>query len=190
MQTVIEDKLSESDIDAAALRADTELLDVMTKINVARQPRNELELSWHQLKLCADHAQLDQLDDEFHALFIGLGHGEVIPYGSWYQTGYLMDKPLARLRHDLNTLGIERQTQVSEPEDHIAAILETMAILIQNDTDMATQQAFFQEHLHNWLAHCFDDIEQAPSANFYKAVAQLGRQFVDLEARYLDVLDG
>jgi TorA maturation chaperone TorD len=203
MITSIENTQTSTGFDAAALRANTYtllarllrmppdagLLAVMAKIDTSAHARNALELSWHQIKLSAAHAREDNLDDEFHALFIGLGHGEVIPYGSWYQTGYLMDKPLAKLRHDLSTLGIERQAQISEPEDHIAAVCECMALLIDNGTDLTTQQEFFREHLHGWLTRCFSDIEQAPSARFYQAVAQLGQHFVELEARYLDVLD-
>lgn len=168
---------------------DAELLAELSNIDCETQPRSGLALCWHQLKLTAAHARVEALDDEFHDLFIGLGHGEVIPYGSWYQTGYLMDKPLARLRNDLKAMGIERQENVCEPEDHLAAVCECMALLINNDTDLTTQQQFFRDHLYGWLARCFADIEQAPSAQFYQSVAQLGQHFVELEARYLDVLD-
>jgi TorA maturation chaperone TorD len=203
MITRTENTQTTAGLDAAALRANTytllarllrmppdnALLAMLMKIDSSTPPRTALEFCWHQLKLSAAQANADALDDEYHALFIGLGHGEVIPYGSWYQTGYLMDKPLARLRLDLNQLGIERQTHIQEPEDHVAAICECMALLIDAGGEFAIQQAFFREHLHGWLTRCFSDIEQAPSARFYQAVAQLGQQFIELEARYLDVLD-
>ncbi|MDR9436850.1 MAG: molecular chaperone TorD family protein [Thiohalophilus sp.] len=190
--------------DDAALRANTysllarllrkvpdpPLLDVLSRIESANKERqNGFGLSWHLLKLNASRARLSELDDEFHDLFIGLGHGEVIPYASWYRTGYLMDRPLARLRHDLRQLGIERQQQVSEPEDHIAALCEAMAMLIDSGSDLEAQQTFYRLHLHGWLQRCFRDIEQAPSARFYKAVGQLGQHFVELEQHYLDVPD-
>lgn len=192
-----------ADFDAEALRAntysllacllrhppDSKLLAAISNIECNGQSDNELEQSWLRLKLGAQQVQRDLLDDEFHTLFIGLGHGEVIPYGSWYQTGYLMDKPLARLRHDLDTLGIIRQEQISEPEDHIAAVCECMAILIDSHADLDTQRDFFHEHLQSWLSHCFHDIEQAPSAQFYRNVGVLGQHFYNLEARYLDVPD-
>jgi TorA maturation chaperone TorD len=201
--TSIENTQANTGFDAATLRAstysllarllrqvpDAELLALLGQVETSAQPRNSLEHSWHQLKLSAAQAQLEALDDEFHTLFIGLGHGEVIPYGSWYQTGYLMDKPLARLRYDLSQLGLERQDQISEPEDHIAAVCECMALLIDNGADLTTQQEFFRDHLHSWLARCFIDIEQAPSARFYQAVGQLGQRFVELETQYLDLLD-
>ena len=190
--------------DDAALRANTysllarllrevpdrELLDVLSAIQTGdRESHNGLGLSWHLLKLNASHARLAELDDEFHDLFIGMGHGEVIPYASWYRTGFLMDKPLARLRQDLKRLGIERQEEISEPEDHIAALCEAMALLSESGSDLNEQQAFYRDHLHGWLERCFRDIEQARSARFYKAVGQLGQHFVELEQRYLDVID-
>jgi len=169
---------------------DPALLDVLSGIeSTDKASANGFGLSWHLLKLNAGRARQRELDDEFHDLFIGLGHGEVIPYASWYRTGYLMDKPLARLRQDLKQLGIERQQQVSEPEDHIAALCEAMAMLIDNGSDLQAQQTFYRNHLHGWLAQCFRDIEQAPSARFYKAVGQLGQHFVELEQRYLDLAD-
>ena len=176
---------------ARLLRAtpDADLLELLSHIETAAEHGRGLGLSWHLLKLSASHARPAALDDEYHALFIGLGHGEVIPYGSWYQTGYLMDTPLARLRYDLAQLGIERRDEVSEPEDHAAALCEAMAILIDKGTSLHVQQQFFRTHLHGWLARCFADIEQAPSAHFYKAVGKLGQHFIELEVRYLDVLD-
>ncbi len=202
-KTSIEKVQNPAEFDDAALRSntysllarllrstpDSEVLSVLSGITSSQQQHSDLELSWQLLKLSATHAKPEELDDEFHNLFIGLGHGEVIPYGSWYQTGYLMDRPLAKLRYDLAQLGIERQENVSESEDHIAAVCETMTILINNDTSFPVQQNFFRAHLASWLTRCFSDIEHAPSANFYKAVGQLGGYFIELEKRYLDVVD-
>lgn len=168
---------------------DAEIIGMLAEIDTDPETQTGLGMSWHLLKLSAAHSQLEQLDDEFHDLFIGLGHGEVVPYGSWYQTGYLMDKPLAKLRYDLAQLGIQREASVSEPEDHIAALCEVMAILIGNGTDLDGQRAFFREHMNPWLVRCFADIENAPSAHFYKAVGQLGQHFTELERRYLDVVN-
>lgn len=166
---------------------DQALLNTMSAYACPEQPQDALGQCWLQLRNSAREANPSQLDDEYHDLFVGIGHGEVIPYGSWYQTGYLMDKPLARLRQDLASLGITRQQNIYEPEDHIAAVFESMAILIDSAANLSTQQNFFHEHLQCWVARCFRDIEQAPSAHFYQSVAILGRHFFDLEVRYLDL---
>jgi len=64
---------------------------------------------------------------EFFDLFIGVGRGELLPYGSYYLTGFLNERPLARLREDLQALGIERVEGQCEPEDHAAILCEVMA---------------------------------------------------------------
>ena len=83
---------------------------------------------------------------EYHELFIGVGRGELVPFGSFYLTGFLHEKPLAKLRGDLKLLGIGRQDDVHEPEDHIAALCEVMAGLITGElaeTDLSEQKRFF-----------------------------------------------
>ena len=64
-------------------------------------------------------------------LFIGLGRGELLPYASYYLTGFLHERPLARLRGDLAPLGIERAEGNNEPEDHAATLCEIMAGLVE-----------------------------------------------------------
>ena len=137
------------------------------------------------LRLAAREVSLPEIDDEHHVLFIGLGRGELVPYGSWYLTGFLMEKPLGELRRDLQLLGFDRQEGVHEPEDHIAALCEVMAMLIGDGmTDLDTQRSFFDRHVGCWADRFFADLEQAPSAVFYRAVGRLGRAFVDLERQY------
>jgi TorA maturation chaperone TorD len=164
---------------------DAGLLRRLGQIEAAPATANPLERSWQRLKCAAEQAQAPDLDDEFHALFIGVGRGELVPYGSWYRTGFLMDRPLAALRDDLLRLGIERKQDIREPEDHAAALCESMALLIQSATPVALQQRFYNAHLGTWLKRFFLDLDTAPSACFYKAVGQLGAAFMTLEQRYL-----
>lgn len=110
-----------------------------------------------------------QINDEFFELFIGLGRGEVVPYASWHLTGSLMEKPLAELRQDLKILGFERQDDVKEPEDSMAAILEVQAYLILDEHP--AQAGFFKRHLATWGESLIHEIEKAKSADFYKALA-------------------
>ena len=46
------------------------------------------------------------VESEFTALFIGLGRGELLPYASYYLTGFLNEKPLASLRRDMAARGM------------------------------------------------------------------------------------
>ncbi len=119
---------------------------------------------------------------EHFNLFIGVGRGEVLPYASFYLTGFLNERPLAELRDDMARLGIERRTDVFEPEDHLGCLLEIMAGLIRGDFGQSTDaDAFFVRHIARWSTRALDDIEVSPSAKFYRSVAQLGRVWLDIE---------
>jgi TorA maturation chaperone TorD len=145
--------------------------------------------AWQQLRTAASETNIDALDDEYHTLFIGLGRGAVIPYGSWHITGFLMDKPLSDLRDDLRSLGIESDKDQKDPEDHIAALCETMAIIISaDDIDESRERKFYARHIHPWAEKFFKELQAVESAVFYKSVGFLGQQFIQLENQYLNIL--
>ncbi|MEZ5844344.1 MAG: molecular chaperone TorD family protein [Hyphomicrobiaceae bacterium] len=123
--------------------------------------------------------------DEYQDLFIGLTRGEILPYASYYLTGFLNEKPLARLRSDMARLEIAADRSFSEPEDHAAAVLESMAGLIDGTfgraIDIDDQRAFFESHIASWAPLMFRDVAQAKSAHLYRAVAALGTAFLTIE---------
>ena len=133
--------------------------------------------------------QIQALDDEYHDLFIGVGRGELVPYGSWYLTGMLMDKPLSLVRQDLKALGIERIKNNREPEDHVAALFDIMGILIECDDEyqFKAQQTMFEKHLKPWIRRFFKDLAAARKANFYKKVGEFGIEFIAFETEYLEM---
>ncbi len=144
--------------------------------------------AWERLASAAADADPEALDIEYHALFIGLGRGEVMPFGSWYQSGFLMGRPLVQLREDLRAFGLEREDGVHEPEDHIAALFESMALLSGPDGEpLARQRAFFNAHLASWVERFMQDLQQAGSAHFYRAVGAFGERFMVTEKQYLEM---
>jgi len=149
--------------------------------------QDEMALAMSVLGLAASTSHPEAVDDEFHALFIGIGRGELVPYGSWYLTGFLMERPLGRLREDLSALGFERQEGVTEPEDHVAALCEVMAILIDEGATLEQQSRFFKSHLADWLERFFSDLGEAGAAVFDRAVGRFGAAFVALDHRYLSM---
>ena len=122
---------------------------------------------------------------EYQTLFIGLGRGELVPYGSYYLTGFLQEKPLAKLRQDMKRLGIKRDAAVSDPEDHIASELEMMAGLVDGAFGAALpveqQRAFFESHIGSWAPVFFRDLERAEASVLYSALGSVGRVFLDIE---------
>ncbi len=130
---------------------------------------------------------VEAVAQEYHDLFIGVGGGELLPYGSYYLAGFTYEKPLAKLRIEMTRLGIVRADDIHEPEDHVASLLEVMSGLITGaygePADLASQQAFFDVHVGSWAELFFRDLEAAPSANFYQPVATVGRLFLDVEGQ-------
>jgi TorA maturation chaperone TorD len=131
-----------------------------------------------------------EVEREFFELFIGVGRGELLPYASFYLTGFLNERPLADLRRDLAAMGVARAAGRHEPEDHIASIADVMSGLAAGDFDAsvlgcgaAGEAGFFARHLQPWSAQFFDDLAVSPSARFYRVVAEIGRIFTDIETR-------
>jgi TorA maturation chaperone TorD len=158
--------------------------DTQTLSRVATLKGDASDLGMAHVEL-ASAAEMDgrAVNREFFDLFIGLGRGELLPYASYYLTGFLHERPLARVREDFDLLGIERAGPSREPEDHIATLLEVMAGLARGefDTDFATQARFFERHLKPWAARMFADLEMSKSAKFYRSVGRVGRVFMELE---------
>ncbi|WP_028025030.1 TorD/DmsD family molecular chaperone [Enterovibrio calviensis] len=136
--------------------------------------------AWSVLKLTASNTTPVQAADEYQLMFIGVGRGEVVPFGSWYLTGSLMELPLALLREDLRRLGYERQEDIKEPEDHFAALLEVMAMLVE-EADEEQQAYFFNRHIAAWFERLCDDTKRAGASVFYAAVAELAQRFLVIE---------
>ena len=122
---------------------------------------------------------------EFNALFIGLGRGELLPYASYYLTGFLNEKPLAQLRRDMAARGITRAPNVYEPEDNIASMMEIMAGMIAGrfgrPATLEDQKTFWSRHIGPWAGHFFTDLEAAENSVLYASVGAAGREFMEIE---------
>ncbi len=124
-------------------------------------------------------------ESEFNALFIGVGRGELLPYASYYLTGFLNEKPLAVLRNDMASLQISRAANVFEPEDNIASLCEMMAGMITGrfgkPASLDRQKEFFNRHIGPWAGHFFADLEGAKGSVLYAPVGAIGRVFMEIE---------
>lgn len=138
------------------------------------------------LAALAERTSPADAEREYNNLFVGLGRGELLPYASYYLTGFLNERPLADLRTDLMARGIKANDSVKEPEDHMGTLCEIMAGIITGefacDSDLTSQKAFFDAHLAKWAELFFTDLEKAQAAVFYAPVGSLGRAFMTVEA--------
>ena len=142
-----------------------------------------LGLAHLALAQAAGNASAESIEREYFALFVGIGRGELLPYGSYYLTGFLNERPLGRLREDLRAHGIERAEGQAEPEDHAAILCEIMAGMASGQFPIAVrmQKRFFEKHLASWIGRFFVDLERAEAADFYRHVGAIGRLFLETE---------
>jgi TorA maturation chaperone TorD len=159
---------------------DAALLKTLTQLRGDPTP---LGIAHIELAEAATQTNQQAVEREFFNLFIGVGRGELLPYGSYYLTGFLHERPLARLREDLMSIGIERSTGNAEPEDHAALLCEIMSGLAAQRFPAAagTDQLIFERHVAPWIGRFFADLEKAQEADFYRRVGTLGRVFVEIE---------
>jgi TorA maturation chaperone TorD len=156
---------------------------LLKRIAKLRGDATPLGVAHAALAQAADGASAEKIAREFFDLFIGVGRGELLPYGSYYLTGFLNERPLARLREDLRALGIERVEKQCEPEDHAAILCEIMAGLIggQFSATVGGQRQIFEKHLAPWIGRFFADMAVADAADFYRHVGAIGRLFIEIE---------
>ena len=159
--------------------------DVLESLTHLGGGEGDLGTAIQSLSQVANAVDTGSVEREYNVLFIGVGRGEVLPYASYYLTGFLHEKPLADLRATLRTLGVQRREGVVEPEDHLGTLCEIMAGLITGSfgevASLQTQKEFFNAHMAPWAAHCFQDLETAESAVLYAPIGSLGRAMMAIE---------
>lgn len=168
----------------AMLLASAPSAEVLALLSQVQGDETPLGRAWTALAAAAAQTTAEDVAREYFVLFTGVGRGELLPYASFYITGFLHERPLAELRGDLARLGIARQDGDHEPEDRIALLCNVMAAYASGalvppaGTDAPDQAAFFARHLAPWAETFFEDLDQAPAARFYRAVAEIGRRFI------------
>lgn len=167
---------------------DAQLLSNLSQLRADPTP---LGLAHAALAEAASNVSANRVEREFFDLFIGLGRGELMPYGSYYLTGFLHDRPLARLREDLAKIGIARADDVVEPEDHAGILCEIMSGLASRrlPAPPGSGRMIFDMHMAPWIGRFFADLERADAADFYRRLGALGRIFMDIEAEAFDLPD-
>lgn len=165
--------------------------------NVANLESDSSDLlgkSINAMSRLASSSTAASVEREFNALFIGVGRGELLPYCSYYLTGFLNEKPLAEIRRDMARLSIMRTPGHMEPEDHIASVLEMMAGLIAgrygDPAGLEVQKEFFDKHVGVWAEHFFSDLEAAKNSVFYAPVGSAGKAFIEVEKESFKLAEG
>ncbi|MDT7838692.1 TorD/DmsD family molecular chaperone [Aquabacterium sp. OR-4] len=173
---------------------DAELLtQFKVAVTEAPEPGGHLEAPWQALVAAMRATTADAAAAEYEALFGGVGKPEIFVYGSYHLAGFLNEKPLAALRADLALLGLGRDEQRSETEDHIAFVFEVMRWLIAGDDvavcNLEQQRRFFRSHVQTWVEALCEAVAQHPRARLMRELAALTRAFVEVEAQAFDMIE-
>jgi TorA maturation chaperone TorD len=151
-----------------------------------------LQGPWNELVELAKSSQAEEWADEYETSFIGVGKQEIFLYGSFYLTGFLNERPLVALRHDLERMGLEGSEDITETEDHIACLCEVMRYLIAGEDlsicNLTQQKQFFNQHIRVWVNELFDILESYPHLKLYRAVGELARIFFEIEGQAFDMV--
>jgi TorA maturation chaperone TorD len=149
--------------------------------------------AWRHLQQNASSANPVALRQEFDDLFIGVGKPQIALHGCYYLTGFLMEKPLSKLRDDLSELGFSRQESARESEDHIAALCEVMRVLVAGHDDMPpapveAQTDFFRRHLAPWMGKLTSSLERNAVSTFYANVGRFMHEFFQVENESFEIV--
>ena len=94
------------------------------------------------------------------------------------------------MRGELKRLGLQGDPQATEPEDHIATVLEVMHTLIlghRGPEGDGCQQSFFRTHLYPWAPDFFADLEKAENSSLYVSVGTIGLLLMEIEEQAFEM---
>lgn len=165
---------------------------LLQAIAIAEPPSGVLAPAWQRLADASNVVPEDAVEEEYAALFVGVGKPPVMLYGSFYMAGFMMEKPLAALRQNLGELGFVRADSVREPEDHVAAVCDVMRAMILGDLEnkpytVETQKQFVLTHVKPWIFDCFAAVSAYHQANYYKHVAGFAKSFFEVEIEAFEI---
>jgi TorA maturation chaperone TorD len=162
-------------------------------VTQAPEAGGHLETPWQSLVAAMRAIDVAGAAEEHDALFGGVGKPEIFVYASYYLSGFLNERPLAHLRDELQRLGLTRDDSRGETEDHVAYLFEVMRYLIAGEDaevcNLEQQRRFFRGQLQPWLGQLCETVEAHPRAKTWRAVAEMTREFVQVETQAFDLLE-
>lgn len=168
---------------------DRESLDMLAASGGAAGDDSDLAQRHDALAEAAAVTTPEQSKQEFDTVFIGTGKPEVFLNASYYQAGFLHEKPLVDLRQFLGRLGYALSGQTSDTEDHLSLLCGTMRRLILDREPIAEQRELFQRFIADWFEQACQAVDQCGHTDFYKHVARLAHAFLAIERQSFDFED-
>ena len=168
---------------------DAALLEAIAGADEIEAEGGGIDAAWQALARAAGAADVEAVREEYDAAFIGTGKAPVTLYTCAYSMKYSNEAPLVDLRGELAALGLARREEATEPEDHIAALCDTMRHLIaEQKRDLHEQSRFFLRWIGPTAEPLCDAISKDPYTDFYKHVGRFAKAFFQLEQSAFEML--
>jgi len=168
---------------------DAALLEALAGAGNLEAEDGGIDVAWQALARAARGADVEAVREEYDAAFIGTGKAAVTLYTCAYSMKYSNEAPLVDLRGELAGLGLARREEVMEPEDHIAALCDTMRHLIaEQKSGLQEQGRFFARWIGPTVEPLCDAINKDPTTDFYKHVGRFAKAFFQLEQSAFEML--
>jgi TorA maturation chaperone TorD len=179
-------RLFSSPLDKAALAQLASAGSGLDVVGLSLEHAGGIEQCFASLCQACLRAQPELLKEEFDLVFVGTGKAEVFLNASFYQAGFLHEKPLVDLRTLLNRLGYARKEEIADTEDHLSLLCASMRRLILDRVPIAEQKELFMGFIADWFEQAGDAIESNGNTDFYKYAARLMRSFFAIERQSFD----
>ena len=150
---------------------------------------SELSKTWAALCDAAKTTDATAATLEYDQIFVGTGKAPISIYASHYLTGSFKEQTLVNLRDELQRIGLQRRGGATEPEDHLAGLLDVMRHLVlrgDSDENVAAQTSFFISYLKPWYRSFAVVVMGTASAQFYQHVVNFMQAYFDLEVESFD----
>lgn len=168
---------------------DAELLGALGSADELEAEDETLAAAWDEVAAAAARADAEAVRAEYDSNFVGTGRAAITLYTSAYSIRYSNEAPLAALRGELAALGLSRRGGVGEPEDHIAALCDTMRHLVAGQQrGLDEQKRFFERWIWPNVEPLCSAIEKSEHTAFYKPVARMAKAFFSLEHSAFEML--
>lgn len=168
---------------------DADLLHLISAAGDMQAEDDRVAAAWRELRAAAGSADVERVREEYEAAFVGTGKAPVTLYSSAYSVRFTNEVPLAALRGELAALGLARRADAGEPEDHVAALFDTMRHLIAEQVrGLAEQRRFFERWIAPIVGPLCAAIEKNETTAFYRHVARLAKAFLTVEQAAFEML--
>jgi TorA maturation chaperone TorD len=165
---------------------------------------SEYDVGIKELVLQDDDKLIEDLAVEYTRLFIGPGP-HLAPYESVYHEnddgdwGRLWGRDTVLVKKFIESSGLQYRSDYTGLPDHIGVELEFMGEATKKEAEtwqegnmegalycLKMQKRFMDEHMIKWIPLYCDKLVEAAVLSFYREIAKLTKEFIEIESKVID----